>query len=132
MKIRHYRESDFEILKQIHAKQGFDYDFPDISEAQFIVRAVYADDNDIPIQAILARQTVELYMLSDSSVGTPGERLEIFKELYGAVRAELKRLGVADVHAWLPPQVQKSFGRRLVKMFGFTESKWRCFWKAVD
>lgn len=132
MRVRHYRESDFEVLKRIHETQGFEYDFPNLDESQFVVKAVLVDENDVPVQAVLARQTIELYMLSDSSRGTPGERLEWFSWLNVAVRTELKRQGYADVHAWLPPQVVKSFGRRLVRMFGFTESKWRCFWKAVE
>jgi len=63
--IREYKESDLDALRRMHASQGFDYLFPDLSDAIFISKLVVEDDDGRPVMASLARLTCEMYLLVD-------------------------------------------------------------------
>ena len=65
MLIREYRESDLTALRRMHASQGFDYPFPDLSDPIFISKLVVEDDDGRPVMASLARLTCEMYLLVD-------------------------------------------------------------------
>jgi hypothetical protein len=131
MKIRPYRETDLPILATFFDRSGFEYDLPDPSSDEFIVNLVRVDESGVPRMAILTRVTAEMFMLADATWETPGVRLQAFAELHEQTRKAVAAAGISDVHAWLPPQIAKSFGRRLTKMFGWTESKWKCFWRST-
>lgn len=45
--------------------------------------------------------------------GTPEERWNNFLALHEAMKKELKRMGIGETHAMLPPQIEKRFGKRL-------------------
>lgn len=127
--IRAYRPSDEAALRAIHAEQGFDYAFPDLS--QFVEIMVAVDENDVPVQAVLARKTVEIYFLADKGWRTPAWRMRLFTDIHLAMHKRLLELGFTDAHAWIPPQIVKSFGRRLKRVFGWVESRWTCFAKEL-
>jgi hypothetical protein len=129
--IREYRPSDDAALRAIHAEQGFDYPFPDLSEPQFVGLLVAVDENDVPVQAVLARKTVEVYFLGKTGWRTPAWRMEAITNLHLAMHNVLLAQGFTDAHAWLPPEVAKSFGRRLKQVFGWVESRWTCFAKEL-
>ena len=63
------RQEDFSQLNDLLKAQGFDYELP---ERDALSVAMGVEENGKYKMAILARPTVELYMLSDSSWGTPG------------------------------------------------------------
>src|SRR5208282_977482 len=48
MYIREYHENDLPALGTIHAAQGFDYAFPDLSAPLFITKIVLTDDAPTP------------------------------------------------------------------------------------
>lgn len=125
MKVREVRPDDIPRLKEIYQQQGLPYDFPDLDAAQFLVKQVVVDGDDRAVLGVACRQTVELYLLIDSTWNTPRWRLEAFKAIHESVRLELVGKGIEDAHCWLPPQVSKSFGRRL-QSFGYRVNKWLC------
>ena len=119
--------ADVARLKLMHSEQAWPYDFPDLDDAEFVVkRAVHDEDGNV-VGAVIARKTVELYFLGDPQWRTPRWRLEALKLLHEGVRLELRKLGYSDGHCWIPPQVEKSFGRRLVNTFGWAASRWKCY-----
>jgi len=63
--IREYTPADLEALRRMHASQGFDYPFPDLSDPIFISKLVVEDDDGRPVMASLARLTCEMYLLVD-------------------------------------------------------------------
>ncbi|MGH9738847.1 MAG: hypothetical protein ACRD4X_09700 [Candidatus Acidiferrales bacterium] len=65
MIIREYTESDLDALRAMHARQGFDYTFPDLADPIFVSKLVLDDDEGRPIMASLARLTCEMYLLMD-------------------------------------------------------------------
>ena len=127
MNIRRVEERDIPRLKEIHDRQCMPYDFPDLTDQEFVTRLVVVDDNDIPVVAGLARKTVEVYGLIDPSWETPAWRFEALVKLHEAMRHELGRQGYHDAHAWIPPNLVKSFARKLKHLFGWKADPWRSF-----
>lgn len=127
MRIREYRSADLPGLRQMHAKQGFRYDLPDIDDASFLLRAVVEDDVGEPVMAVLARLTSEVYLLADPEAGTPRDRWQWLLSLHQAATQEAWRRGFDDAHCWLPPQISRSFGKRLLRL-GWSQPAWTCYW----
>jgi hypothetical protein len=65
MRIREYTPADLDALRRMHASQGFDYAFPDLSDPIFISKLILEDDSGRPVMASLARLTCEMYLLID-------------------------------------------------------------------
>jgi hypothetical protein len=129
--IRDFKPEDEAVLRAIHEAQGFDYVFPDLNHPQFVGMLVAVDENDVPVQAVLARKTVEVYFLGRTDWRTPAWRMEALTKLHLAMHGKLLAQGYTDAHAWLPPEVARTFGRRLKKVFGWVQSRWTCFAKEL-
>lgn len=125
--IREYRPSDEIVLRTLHATQGHNYSFPDLNS--FVGVLVATDENDVAVMALAARKTVEIFMLGDPRWRTPAWRMRLFADLHGAMHAAMLSMGFTDSHCWLPPSVEKAFGRRLQKDFGWVKSTWQSFCK---
>lgn len=121
MRIRPLRGSDIPILERMHADSGFAYTMPDqrLIEAAFVV----ADENDEPVQVAIAERTVQLYLLGKSG-GHPMAKMRGIQQLHEALREKLKPLGYKFADAWLPPQIERSFGKRLIRSFGWLRNTW--------
>ena len=126
MTIRPLEQKDIPKLREIYAEMGFDYAFPDLLSPQF-VNVMVLEDDGVPVMAIASRKTVETYLLMKKGWRTPGWRQEAFLQLHLGAHKAVKALGFTDVHAWVPPQVSKSFGRRLQRVFGWKKSVWDVF-----
>lgn len=105
---------------------------PDFETTNFASNKVVTDEG-MPVVGAAAKVTVEIYGYSDATWGTPGLRLAALKLLHAEIEKELKQQNILTVHAWLPPQVAKAFGRRLVKIFGWRTNvvPWPCFAKEL-
>jgi hypothetical protein len=124
MILRQYRESDLERLKEIHRKQGFEYPMPDLSDPTFITGAVMEDGE--AQSALFLRLTAEAYLFMDPTAGTPRDRWQSFLELHENARAMALKIGLQDVHAFLPPNLGTGFDRRLKKL-GWGSDTWRVY-----
>ena len=135
MRIREYTEADLEPLRRMHARQGFDYAFPDLRDPIFVSKLVLEDDAGRAVMASLARLTCEMYLLMDrdasesSSEVSPRERFARLLSLHQAGEQDLLARGLDDAHAWLPPPIAKRFGRRLTKLGWVRDDAWTpyCF-----
>lgn len=130
MHTRKYEKTDRAALEEMFRKQGFAYEMPNFNSNNFIARRVL-EDGGRPVQALVARLTTELYLLADSEWEAPGFRLEGMKILGRSMQTELREKGITDAHLWCPPAIEKRFGRRLMRNFGFTRPEWTDFVKAV-
>jgi hypothetical protein len=74
MLIREYTPADLDALRRMHASQGFDYAFPDLSDPIFISKLILEDDSGRPVMAALARLTCEMYLLIDRAAPTDDAR----------------------------------------------------------
>jgi hypothetical protein len=135
MRIREYTEADLEPLRQMHARQGFDYAFPDLRDPIFVSKLVLEDDAERVVMASLARLTCEMYLLLDrpaektAGAVTPGKRYARLLALHKAGEQDLLARGLDDAHAWLPPPIAKRFGRRLSALGWIRDDAWTpyCF-----
>jgi hypothetical protein len=77
--IREYTPGDLDALRRMHARQGFDYAFPDLADPIFVSKLVVEDDHGRAVMASLARLTCEMYLLVDrednSSLSSRGPSL---------------------------------------------------------
>jgi len=130
-KIRACIASDVARLKEMHALQAFGYGLPDVNDPVFVGKWAIeeADPAGAGLRvnlAILARLTAEIYMLHDPTAGTPQERWLRLLKLHGAGEANLAHMGLHEVHAFLPPEVERAFGRRLIGL-GWYKEPWACY-----
>jgi hypothetical protein len=126
--IREYQAGDLEALKRMHAAMGFSYALPDPDGALVVVKQVAVDAGGRVAMAALLRLTTESYLLVDGERKDAREKWKMFCGLHESVRQRLMALGLEDAHAFLPPNLPKAFDRRLKKL-GWTEEKWRCWWR---
>jgi len=119
--IRSIRPEDLPRLKALHSKMGFGYPFPELRIHD--VGKVVTDESGIPVMAALAVPIVDCYLLLEPDHGTPGNRLRNLLALHESMRVELKERGYRWASADIPPEVEKSFGRRLQRL-GWIKSEW--------
>ena len=124
MLVREYRDGDLDALLRMHARQGFDYAFPDISDPIFLSKLVVEDESGRAVMASLARLTCEMYLLADPEAGSPRERFAGLLALHNAGERDLLARGLDDAHAWLPPPIAKRFGRRLAALGWVRDDAW--------
>ena len=132
MLIRAYSESDLDALRRMHASQGFDYPFPDLTDPIFISKLIVQDDAGRAVMASLARVTCEMYLLVDRSAGVPPAlRWNQLLALHSAGERDLLGRGLDDAHAWLPPEITTRFGRRLNSLGWQRDDTWTPYCKIL-
>jgi hypothetical protein len=124
MRVREYTEADLAAMRRMHARQGFDYPFPDLADPIFVSKLVVEDDSGAPVMASLARLTCEMYLLADPQAGTPRERHARLLALHREGERDLLARGLEDAHAWLPPRIARRFGRRLEALGWVRDNAW--------
>jgi len=124
MHVRAYTSADLDALRRIHARQGFDYAFPDLADPIFISKLVIDDAAGRPVCASFARITCEMYLVADPDAGTPRERYARLITLHDAGARDLLSRGFDDAHAWLPPPIAHRFGRRLEALGWIRDDAW--------
>lgn len=143
MQVREYRESDLAALRAIHARQGFAYPLPDLSNPLFVTKLVLSDANqqneggectapqEKIIGAALLRLTAEAYLLLDPKAGTPRERWQWLLQLHAATERNAWQRGLEDVHAWLPPPIACKFGKRIARLGWNRDDEWTPYCKRL-
>jgi len=131
VRIRPYTEADLEALKQIHARQGFAYEFPDLADPIFVSKLVLEDAPGRIAMASLARLTCEIYLLADPAAGTPRERYARVLALHAVAERDAFARGLEDAHAWLPPRIARRFGRRLEALGWVRDDAWTPYSKRL-
>lgn len=125
MKLREATAADIPALHALYTGE-----MPPFDGTLFAVYVI-EDDGGVIRMAVTAQRTAEAFLLVDPSWATPGERLAALEALHGTMLAHLHAQGVANIHAWLPPEIARSFGRRLMRRFGWTKPLWECFARKV-
>lgn len=130
MRIREYRPEDEAPLRAMHAAQGFDYPFPDLANQLFLTRLVLEDGDGRPLMAALGRVTCEVYLLAHPREGTPQDRWQRLVALHEAMRRTLSGQGFEDATCWIPPRIERAFGRRLRRL-GWVRDAWTAFTRRI-
>lgn len=130
MIVREFEKEDADGLRRIFDATGFEYDFPDFSDAEFAVRKVLHDESGIAMGAFL-RRTTEAFLLCDPAWRSPRWRYEALTLMHEAVRSEARARGINDVQALVPPQIEERFGKRLMQL-GWRRNQWTCFSRSTE
>lgn len=127
--IRPLCPKDISHLRKLHEQSGFAWDFP-ADFSGFLSAQVYTDENDLPVMLIAARPIAEVVGVFSHEWENPATRMEALREMYAAVESDVRRTGIREVVSWLPPEVARSFGRRLRQVFGWVPHTWiaMCGW----
>ena len=132
--VREYSPLDLGRLLQIHNQNGLPENcFPElvtqdqrtgrvVDNPLFLVKEV-VDDAGQPVMAGFARATAEVFLVVDHTAGTPEQRMEWLKELTRTVASKSWARGLDELTAWLPPEIEQRFGKRLLGL-GFIKSPW--------
>lgn len=132
MLIREYKESDLDELRRMHARQKFDYEFPNLADPLFLSKLVVEDSEGRPVMASLARLTCEMYLLLDPEAGTPRERYARLLALHATGERDLLARGLEDAHAWIPPSIASRFGRRLAALGWVRDDAWTPYCRRLN
>jgi hypothetical protein len=108
---RELRPEDIPELEEIAAKSEFPY--PDLRNVE-AGRVVVDADGKI-VMAAAAKRLVEMYLYVGES--TPAVKMQALSLIHNSLTRELKEKGYHSVEAFLPPQVEKRFARRLERTF---------------
>jgi hypothetical protein len=130
MRIREYTPDDAAPLREMHAAQGFDYPFPELSNQLFVTRLVLEDDNGRPLMAALGRVTCEVFLLAQPAAGRPQERWQRLLAMHEAMCRALHAQGFEDATCWVPPRIERAFGRRLRRL-GWVRDLWAAYSRRV-
>lgn len=84
-----------------------------------------AEDGEAQMAAFL-KVHAEAYLFVDPEYATPEARWQTLLQVHEAVRRQAADLGLDSVTCWLPPNLPKSFARRLKKL-GWGEDTWKAF-----
>ncbi len=129
MPVRQYQESDLAELRRIYSVQQFPYAFPDLRDPLFLTKIVVTGDNNRILGAALLRLTAEAYLLLDPRQGSPRQRWQALLALHDAAQRDAQQRGLEDVHAWLPPRIARTFGRRIERLGWRRDDEWTPFCK---
>jgi len=90
-----------------------------------LVKAV-VEENGKTVMAAFLRGASEIYLLVDHRHSTPEARWQLLQELKDHLCREAWSLGLDQMTAWIPPEIDKSFSKRLEEL-GFQRSTWQSY-----
>src|SRR5579859_3938883 len=125
MTIRPYKKSDELPLFAMFKRSGFAYEWPNLRGPRMECVLVAVDEQDRPIGAFAAERIVQSYLLLDDSLH-PAAKLRMIRQFHEEGAIQLKARGYRSLEAFLPPPIAESFGRRLIRSFGWCRA-WPSF-----
>lgn len=127
MIVRNFEQSDSGRLTEIFSQQKIECELPDFSI--FPDLQVLADSKGVIRQGIGIRPLGEAYLFIDHGWENPALRFAAFKQLHESMAQQMREKGVFDIAAFVPPVMERSFGRRLMKDLDWFRPLWPCFAK---
>jgi len=121
MKTRPLQPSDVQLLARWAEASGFPYVEP--NGGTYVV----VDEEDRPVMACAPHQIMELYLWADPEQA-PAVKLYALRLLHDGMIPAMQALGIHEVNAFLPPEIEWKFGRRLMRTFGWVRN-WPSFAK---
>ena len=125
MTCRALRESDIPVLRAIYERSELAYEFPELRGPLMEQVLVLVNEKDQPVIAVASERILQSYLWIDESLH-PAAKLRGIRQLHEAMAPILRAKGYTSSEAFIPPQLVKSFGRRLMKTFGWSPN-WPSF-----
>lgn len=126
MHVREYMESDLAEIERLHKESKLAYDLPEMRD--FFSKRVIEDESGIGMVSLM-RRTAEGFMLCNPNWRTPAWRMEALRRLHEEARRDAIREGVKEVNSFLPPEIEKRFGKRLLRLGWkhYLGEEWRAY-----
>jgi hypothetical protein len=122
LNIRQPRPSDLSTLQALAAATGT----PWPSRVELLL--VVADDDDAPIAAFWAEQILGAGLCIGQM--PPLEAIHALRLLEAEAIPALRARGWRSIHAFVGPELEKAFGRRIIRTFGWVRC-WTAFYKRL-
>lgn len=127
MSIRDYEDSDWPRIVQLHAESGLPQNcLADATDPLFVIRRVLIDENGEMAMAAFVRVTSEPFLLVNHESMDAETRWKMLRVLTDDVCAIAKERGLEQLTAYIPPEIEASFGKRLMEL-GFVRSPWQSY-----
>jgi hypothetical protein len=115
---------DYPALQEMHREQNLPYPLPPLAHPSIVVKLLAEQCGTIVFAAFL-RVTSEAYLLA-SPEGSPEDRWDVLQRGNKWLLRMAWDAGFSDIHAFLPPEVEKPFSRRLIQL-GWNKTIWPCY-----
>ncbi len=126
MIIRQFTDDDLEVMKRIHSSSGLPMNcLPNFLDERFVVKRIAENGTGLMMGGFL-KLIGEIFLLVDHSKGNPEQRWEALQRLTAEGLFQASRMGLDSVTAWIPPEIEESFTKRLGSL-GFERSKWNSY-----
>lgn len=114
--------TDADAVRALQAASGYAFQFPPLHSPLVETGCMILDSAGSPIAASVAQRTPEI-LLAMRKEGHPAIKLQALAMVHQFMRQELSSRGYAEGFCFLPPEIEKSYGRHLQRIFG-----WRKTW----
>jgi hypothetical protein len=114
------------MMRQFYAQSGLEFEMPDLSSPMIEAAELVVDERGEVIMAAVAQRTLEIYLLSPAGQLHPMVKMEGIRLLHGAIRDTIASKGYKEGFAFIPPSIEKAYGRHLRKWFGW-EKTWPAY-----
>lgn len=121
MTVRDMKPEDIPALLKMYAEAPFDYQFPDLEGPLMETVKVVVNEKDEPIGAAAVERLVQVYSLLSPDLEASA-KLFVLSQLQDACIPELKEKGYTDCNGFIPPEIFKSFSRRMLRTLGWTKN----------
>lgn len=129
MLIRTATDKDVSEIERMYHEQGFEYELPDLESPLFVLKTVAENGTGRPEMAAALRLTAETYFFMNRT-NPPPHAARMFLALHEETRKLAASLGLDDVHAWPPPELDKKFGHQLMRI-GWKKQLWPSYSRMV-
>jgi hypothetical protein len=128
MDIRQYKGTDWDAICAWHKASGFDYPMPDLRSPLVCLLGV-AEQDGVPVAASGVKLIGECFYWQDESA-PPSVKARAMVKLHKDLERDASRMGLDQVVAYLPPEIDQAFSTRLIK-FGWRPSTWKAYAKNI-
>lgn len=128
--IRPYVRHDGDIFREIYSAAGMAEVFPDLDSPLFVTKVV-SEENGVPVMGMALQLVAEAYFFCDPTAGTPQQRWQRFLEIHEAARCQTYGFGLDVAYCYLPPKLEKSFGRKLERV-GWAPNLWKSYTRQIQ
>jgi hypothetical protein len=131
MNIRAYTHDDKVAVDKIHEANNLpDVCRPDTDNPLFVLGQV-AELKGKVAMAVNVKLQGELFLTLDHSAGTPEELWNTLQAISKSICDAAYVRGLDQVSAWLPPEMDESFGKRMLEM-GYVKSPFVCYTRNLE
>lgn len=112
--VRPYSATDLPVIEAIHRVGGLDYRLPDLNSPLIVAHQVYEGPDGVQ-GSVFLRLTAETFLLLDPTLH-PQHKFSAIQQLNDAIVLEAWRLGLDDLNARIPPEINQRFAKRLTQL----------------